>query len=134
MVPELTNGERPFLVDPDLVQLFLDLTETSYNALVMAIMIQRIAHLATKIKSLNLAMSELFGLFPFVDARNLRKNIYSLRKYGIWKNKPYRPKSGMAAYTNIRISWPAIAKLARKVQTQKQKEEMKAMCRRLNGE
>lgn len=128
-------AQGPLVIDPDLIHLFSDLGEKNYSAIILAIIVQRIAHMTAKIKPLNLEMQDYFDLFPFVDSRYLRKSVYTLRKYGIWKNKKYIPHSKMAAYTNIRISWPAIARLAKKVkkeQARKDQTELKAMCRRLN--
>lgn len=125
-------AQRPFVVDPDLIHFFSDLGEKNYSAIILAVIVQRIAHMTVKTKPLNLEMQDYFDLFPFVDSRYLRKSVYTLRKYGIWKNKKYIPHSKMASYTNIRISWPAIAKLAKKVQKEQAQNELKAMCQRLN--
>ena len=131
---QLSQNERPFVVSPDLAQLFVTLGERGGSAIILAMIIQRIAHMGTKTKSLSLEKQEYFDLFPFVDQRFLRKCIYILRKYGIWKNDKYRPHTGMVGYRNIRISWPAIARLARRVQKQKQENEIKEMCQRMNKE
>ena len=126
--------DRPLVLDPSLAQLFVALGERGGSAIILAMIVQRIAHMGTKTKSLSLEKQEYFDLFPFVDQRFLRKCIYILRKYGIWKNDKYRPHTGMVGYRNIRISWPAIARLARRVQKQKQENEIKEMCQRMNKE
>lgn len=125
-------AQRPLVIDPSLIHLFIALGEKRYCALILAMVVQRIAHMTAKTKSLNLETQEYFDLFPFVDTRYLRKCVYALREYGIWKNKRYIPHSKMASYANIRISWPAIAELAKKVQKgQLCKTELKAMCQRM---
>ena len=129
------TGQGLLVIDPDLIHLFLNLRERGYSAISLAIIVQKIAHMTAHIKPLNLEMQDYFDLFPFIDPRYLRRCVYTLRKHGIWKNKKYIPHSKMASYTNIRISWPAVAKLAKRVQKeQSQKNGLKAMCRRLNGE
>ena len=131
-------AERPLILDPSLIRLFRDLGERSDRAITMSIIVQRIAHMVVGTKSLDLSMQEFFDLFPFIDSRYLRKCLYLLREYEIWKNEPYRPRSKMTAYTNIRISWPAVARLAKKVQkreeSQAKKDGLKTMCRRLGKE
>lgn len=123
---------RPFVVEPDIIHLFLALGETSCNAVAMAIIIQRVAHLA-KPKKLNLTTKELINHFPFMCGRSLKRNIHKLREYGIWKNKRYLPRNDMASYTDIRISWPAVARQAKKIlKEQISENELKAMCRRLS--
>jgi len=129
---KLDKEERPFIVSPDLVHLFSDLGERNSSAIILAIIVQRIAHMTSKTKSLDLKMQDYFDLFPFVDSRYLRKSVYTLRRYGIWKNKKYTPHRKMASYTNVKISWPAIVKLAKRVREQKEKAEVKAMCQRIN--
>ena len=129
---EMAKDQRPLVIDPDLVALFLDLGEKNYGALILAIIVQRISHLAAKTKPLNLEMQDYFDLFPFVDPRYLRKSVYALRKYGIWKNRPYQPRSGKPAYTNIRISFKAVARLAGKVQEKQSQEKLKAMYQKIN--
>ena len=126
-------AERPLVVNPDLIWLFSDLGEKNSSAVILAMIVERIAHMAAKTKPLNLKTQEYFDLFPFIDSRYLRKSVYTLRKYGIWKNKKYIPHTEMASYTNIKISWLAIVKLAKKVQEQKEKNEVKALCQRMNG-
>jgi hypothetical protein len=128
----IAQNQRPLIIDPDLVNLFRDLGERSDRAITMSIIVQRIAHMAAGTKSLDLSMQEFFDLFPFIDSRYLRKCLYLLREYEIWENEPYRPRSKMTTYTNIRISWPAVARLAKKVQKKQPQDELKAMCRRLN--
>lgn len=125
--------QRPLIIDPDLVQLFLDLGEKNYSAVILAIIVQKIAHMTAKTKPLNLEMQDYFDLFPFIGPRYLRKSVYILREYNVWKNKKYIPHSKMASYANIKISWPTIAKLAKKVQKKQSQDKLKAMCRRLNG-
>ena len=115
-------AERPLILDPSLIRLFRDLGERSDRAITMSIIVQRIAHMIVGTKSLDLSMQEFFDLFPFIDSRYLRKCLYLLRDYKIWENEPYRPRSKMIAYTNIRISWPAIAKLAKKCKQAKHKK------------
>ena len=123
---------RPLIIDPDMVHLFLALGETSCNAVAMAIIIQRVAHLA-KPKKLNLTTKELLDHFPFMCDRSLKRDIHKLRKYGIWKNKKYLPHTNMASYSNIRISWPAIARQAKRIsKKQTQENELKAMFERLS--
>ena len=114
--------QRPLIIDPCLALLFRDLGERSDRAITMSIIVQRIAHIIVGTKSLDLSMQEFFDLFPFIDSRYLRKCLYLLRDYKIWENEPYRPRSKMIAYTNIRISWPAIAKLAKKCKQAKHKK------------
>ena len=126
--------DRPLVFDPSLAQLFVTLGERGGSAIILAMIVQRLAHMEAKTKPLSLEKQEYFDLFPFVDQRFLRRCIYTLRKYGIWKNDKYRPHTGMVGYRNIRISWPAIARLARRVQVQKQKDGIKEMCQRLNKE
>lgn len=127
-------AQRPLVIDPNLIRLFIALGEKNYSAIILAMVMQRIAHMATKAKPLNLRMQDYFDLFPFVDPRYLRKSVYVLREHGIWKNKKYRPRTNMASYTNIKISWPAIAKLAKKVhEEQSQGTELSAMCHRIKG-
>jgi hypothetical protein len=125
---------RPLFIDPDLIRLFLALKETTLNAIIMAMIVQRIGRMATRTKPLDLKNQDLLDLFPFLSFGSLKKNIWKLQQYGIWENKPYRQRSKMASYTNIRISWSAVAKLAKKVQKEQSQDELKAMCRRLNGE
>ena len=128
----IAQNQRPLVIDPNLISLFRDLGERSDRAIILSIIVQRIAHIVAGTKSLDLGMQDYFDLFPFIDSRHLRKCLYLLREYKIWKNEPYRPRSKMAAYTNIRISWPAIARLAKKVQKEQAQDELKTMCRRLN--
>ena len=130
---KLDKDERPLVVEPDLVRLFCDLGERNTSAVILAIIVLRVAHLETKTKSLNLEMQDFFDLFSFVDSRFLRKSIYTLRKYGIWKNKKYIPHRKMANYTDIKISWSTVAQLAKKIQKEQSRDELKTMCRRLNG-
>jgi len=115
-------NQRLLVIDPDLIHLFLNLRERGYSAMSLAIIVQKIAHMTAKIKPLNLEMQDYFDLFPFIDSRYLRRCVYTLRKHGIWKNKKYIPHSKMASYTDIEISWPAVAELAKKVQEQSQNE------------
>jgi hypothetical protein len=112
----MAKDQRPLIIDPDLINLFRDCGERSGKAIALSIIVQRIAHLAAETKSLDLSMQDYFDLFPFVDSRYLRRSLYILRKYKIWKNDMYRPHTNMAAYTNIRICWPAVARLAKKIQ------------------
>ena len=126
--------QRPLVIDPDIISLFLTLGETSCNAVAMSIIVQRIAHLATKTKKLDMTTQELLDMFPFMGSRSLKRNIYKLRKYGIWKNRKYKPNSKMASYENIRISFKAVARLAKKVQEKQSQKELKAMCRKMNKE
>ena len=126
------QNQRPLIIDPDLVNLVRDLGERSDRAITMRIIVQRIAHMVAGTKSLDLSMQEFFDLFPFIDSRYLRKCLYLLREYGIWKNKKYRPRTKMAAYTNIRINWKSVARLAKKVQKKQSQDGLKVMCRRLN--
>jgi hypothetical protein len=127
--------DRPIIIDPSLILLFRDLGERSDRAITLSMVIQRIARMAARTKSLDLSMQEYFDLFPFTEPRHLRKCLYLLREYGIWKNKKYRPHTNMAAYTNIRINWKSVARLAKKVKKeQEQKNRVKMMCQRLNGE
>jgi hypothetical protein len=126
--------ERPLIVSPDLIHLFSDLGEKNYSAIILAVIVQRIAHMTVKTKPLNLEMQDYFDLFPFVDSRYLRKSVYTLRKYGIWKNKKYIPHSKMASYTTIKISFKAIAKLAKKIQKEQARNELKIMCQKINKE
>lgn len=132
----ISPAQRPLIIDPDLILLFRDLGERSDRAITLSIIVQKIAHMVAGTKSLDLSMQEFFDLFPFIDSRHLRKCLYILREYGIWKNKKYRPRTKMAAYTNIRISWKSVARLAKKVQkreeSQAKKDGLKAMCRRLS--
>jgi hypothetical protein len=130
----LNEDERPFVISPDLIRLFFDLGERGGGAIILALIVQRIARMGIKTKPLNLEQQDYFDLFPFIDPRYLRKCIYKLRKYGIWRNKKYNQKSVMASYTDIRISWPTIARLAKKTQERKQKNEVKMLCRKLNKE
>ena len=131
----IAQNQRPLVIDPNLISLFRDLGERSDRAITMSIIVQRIAHMVAGTESLDLSMQEFFDLFPFIDSRYLRKCLYLLREYKIWENEPYRPRSKMITYTNIRINWSAITKLAKKVQAcQTEKNEMKVMCRRLNKE
>ena len=116
MALKLNKDERPFVVEPDLIRLFLDLKETSCNSVAMSIIVQRIAHMAVKTKKLDMMTQELLDIFSFMGSRSLKRNIYKLRKYGIWKNRRYKPNSKMASYENIRISFKAVARLAKKVQ------------------
>ena len=128
----MAEAWRPLVIDPDLIELFRNLGEKNYSAVILAIIVQKIAHIAAKTKPLNLEMQDYFDLFPFIDPRYLRKSVYVLREYNVWKNKKYIPHTNMASYTNIRISWPAVARLAKKVQ--KQKNEVRAMCQKMNKE
>ena len=115
---------RPIVIDPSLILLFRDLGERSDRAITMSIIIQRIAHMVAGTKSLDLNMQEFFDLFPFINSRHLRKCLYILREYGIWKNKKYIPHSKMASYTDIRISWKSIARLAKQIQDKKRLHEL----------
>ena len=132
MALKLNKDERPFVVEPDLIRLFLDLKETSCNSVAMSIIIQKIAHVATKTKSLDMMTQELLDMFPFMCSRSLKRNIYKLRNYGIWKNRKYKPNNKMVSYKNIRISFKAIARLAEEVQRKQTQNELKAMCRKVN--
>ena len=107
------------MLDPSLAQLFVALGERGGSAIILAMIVQRIAHMGTKTKSLSLEKQEYFDLFPFVDQRFLRRCIYTLRKYGVWKNDKYRPHTGMVGYTDIKISFKAIAKLAARIKKSK---------------
>jgi hypothetical protein len=120
---KLNKNDRPLIVEPDMVHLFLALGETSCNAVAMAIIVQRVAHLA-KLKKLNLTTKELLDHFPFMCNRSLKRNIHKLRKYGIWKNKKYLPHTNMASYSNIRINWKSVARLARQIQDKKRLHEL----------
>ena len=129
---KINPESRPFVLEPDVIHLFLALGETSCNAIAMAIIIQRVAHLA-KPKKLNLTTEELLNHFPFICERSLKRNVHKLRKYGIWKNKRYLPRTNMASYTDIRISWPAVARQAKRIlKKQTSENELKAMFERLS--
>lgn len=128
------TANRPLVIDPDLIHLFLALGETSCNSVAIAIIIQRVAHLATRTKKLNMTTQELLAQFPFMGERSMKRNIHTLRKYKIWKNKKYLPSTGMASYSDIKISWRAVAQQAEKVlEQQTQENELKIMCRRLSA-
>lgn len=122
---------RPYIIDPDVIRLFLALGETRSNSIALAIIVQKIAHLAAKPGQLNMTTAELLDLFPFVGSRTLKRSIHTLRKFGVWKNKKYRPQSNMASYPNIRINWSALTRLAEDVQAEHEENELKTMCRRL---
>ena len=126
------SHNRPLTIDPDMIHFFLALGETSCNAVAMAIIVQRVAHVAVKTKSLNMMTQELLDMFPFMCDRSLKRNIHRLRVYGIWKNRKYKPNNKMASYTNIRISWPAIARLAKKVQKKQARNELKIVRQKIN--
>ncbi len=128
----LNKNERPLVIEPDIIHLFLALGETGCNAVAMAIIVQRIAHVAAKTKNLDMMTQELLDMFPFMCSRSLKRNIHKLRKYGIWKNRKYKPNSRMTSYTNVRISWPAVARLAGKVQRKQTQKELKAMCKKMS--
>ena len=130
----LNKNERPLVIEPDIIHLFLALGETSCNAVAMAIIVQRIAHITAKTKNLDIMTQELLDIFPFMCGRSLKRNIHKLREYGIWKNRKYKPNSKMASYENIRISFKAVARLAKKVQEKQSQKELKAMCRKMNKE
>lgn len=129
----MSPGSCPFVVSPDLMRLFSALGESRYRSITKAITIQKIAHMEAKVKTLNLMTQDLLDLFPFLCPRSLKRDIRQLRKYGIWKNKTYKQKNAMYSYTDIRISWSAIAKLAKKVHKKQSRDqdELAAMCRRM---
>jgi hypothetical protein len=123
--------KAPFVLDPDLFLLFEDLGQTRYQALVNALIVQRIARMQVQVKpkQLSLTTEELLELFCFVGPRTLKRCIFLLRGLGIWKNTKYVPKQGKKSYANIRISWKSIARLAKQVQGE---VELKEMAKKLN--
>ena len=123
----------PFVLDPDLFLLFEDLGQTRYQALVNALIVQKIARMQAqaKPKQLSLPTEELLELFCFVGFRTLKRCIFVLRELDIWRNTPYKPKHGMKSYTNIRIRWQSVAKLAEQV---KRERELVNLAKKLDEE
>lgn len=119
-----------FVLDSDLVQLFEDLGQTRYQALVNALIVQRIAWMQAKAKpkQLSLTTEELLELFCFVGFRTLKRCIFVLRELDIWRNTPYKPKHRMKSYTNIRIRWQSVYKLAKQV---KRERELAGVAKRI---
>lgn len=125
--------KTPFVLDSDLVQFFEALGQTRYQALVNALVVQKIARMQAqaKPKQLSLTTEELLELFCFVGPRTLKRCIQILRKLKIWVNMPYKPKHGMKSYVNIRIYWKAIARLAEQV---KRERELSELAKKLSND
>ena len=109
--------KNPFVLDADLVLIFKALGQTSLQALVNALIIQRIARIQATVapQPLSFNTDELLDLFCFIGPRTLKRCIALLRDLGIWQNTPYKPQNNMHSYTDIKISWEAIARLAKQV-------------------
>ena len=123
----------PLILDSDLVLLFQALGLASYRALICALMVQKVAHMQAqaKPKQLSLSTEEFLELFCFVGTKTLKRCLFFLREFKIWRNRKYIQKQKRKTYTNIRISWKSIAELAEEVRG---RQDLKEMAKRLSDE